>query len=331
MHSNNSNTATNGVGGGMGTLEGRTPTGATTAASGRYAGFGSAEAQPVASSKMMQTQKLQNNFFFQPSSPRDSADILHMTQAADASSNPNLASAAQFQQQHRNIRTAAGGPRQRMLSQSNAQKQSGYYAQGHHLNLQIQTASASPTNNALILAPHHLGISPGGPKHAVYPQTTDHHHTAAVGKSFDFNKYRKEHGTATGAQTAASNGKQQLMPNMMITPNAGPGSTGAPGGYGSPTGSGVHQHPESAFFKPKINAVADRGQMAPTSSQRGNRIGTQRHPQGTLSPKGAPPNGQRGAENLPANGTNGNSGSPQHIWTSKKRPTGAPPFKDANQ
>lgn len=108
----------------MGTLEGRSPTGATTAASGRYAGFGSAEAQPVASSKMMQTQKLQNNFFFQPSSPRDSADILQITQAADASSNPNLASAtgAQFQQQHRNIRTAAGGPRQRMLSQSNAPK-----------------------------------------------------------------------------------------------------------------------------------------------------------------------------------------------------------------
>ena len=44
MHSNNSNTATNGAGGGLGTLEGRSPTGATTAASGRYAGFGSAEA-----------------------------------------------------------------------------------------------------------------------------------------------------------------------------------------------------------------------------------------------------------------------------------------------
>ena len=106
----------------MGTLEGRTPTAANTAGSGRYGGFGSAETQPVASSKVMQTQKLQNNFFFQPSSPRDSADILHMTQVAEANSNPNLASAngAQFQQQHRNIRTAAGGPRQRMLSQSNA-------------------------------------------------------------------------------------------------------------------------------------------------------------------------------------------------------------------
>ena len=172
MHSNNSNTATNGAGGGMGTLEGRSPTGATTAGSGRYAGFGTTDTQPVASSKMMQTQKLQNNFFFQPSSPRDSADILHLTQAADASSNPNLASVAgaQFQQQHRNIRTAAGGPRQRMLSQPNAQKQSGgHYPQGPHPNLQIQTTSASPTNNALILAPHHLGISPGGPKHGAYP------------------------------------------------------------------------------------------------------------------------------------------------------------------
>jgi len=182
-----------------------------------------------------------------------------------------------------------------------------------------------------VLAPHHLGIGPGGPKHGVYPQTTDHHHTAAVGKSFDFNKYRKEHGTATGAQTTtAANGKQQLMHNMLISPNAGPGSTGAPGGFGSPTASGVHQHPESAFFKPKINQVGDRGQMQPTGSQRGTRIGTQRHPQGTLSPKGAPANA-RGADNLPPSAANGTSASPQHIWTSKKRQTGAPPFKEAAQ
>lgn len=198
----------------MGTLEGRSPTGAGTVSSGRYGGFGSAEAQPVASSKMMQTQKLQNNFFFQPSSPRDSADILHITSPGEASSNPNLASGGgtQFQQQHRNIRTAAGGPRQRMLSQSNAQKQSGgFYAhhQGHHPNLQIQTASGSPTGNSgLMLSPHPLAIGTAGPKHGGYPQTTQNHHTAAVGKSFDFNKYRKEHGTATGAPTSSSSGKQ---------------------------------------------------------------------------------------------------------------------------
>jgi hypothetical protein len=40
MHSNNSNAGTSGlVGGGMGTLEGRSPTGGTAATSGRFAGF----------------------------------------------------------------------------------------------------------------------------------------------------------------------------------------------------------------------------------------------------------------------------------------------------
>ena len=90
MHSNHSNTGTSGMGGGMGTLEGRSPTNATAAASGRFVGFGTTDTQPVSSSKVMQTQKLQNNFFFQPSSPRDSADILNMTQPVDANSNPNL-------------------------------------------------------------------------------------------------------------------------------------------------------------------------------------------------------------------------------------------------
>jgi hypothetical protein len=125
MHSNHSNAGTSGMGGGMGTLEGRTPTNGTSAASGRFVGFGTADTQPISSSgKAMQTQKLQNNFFFQPSSPRDSADVLNLTQPVDASSNPNLQNTSGIQQyqQHRNIRTAAGGPRQRMLSQSNAQK-----------------------------------------------------------------------------------------------------------------------------------------------------------------------------------------------------------------
>ena len=59
-----------------------------------------------------------------------------------------------------------------------------------------------------MLSPHPLPIGTTGPKHGGYPQTTQNHHTAAVGKSFDFNKYRKEHGTATGAPTSSSNGKQ---------------------------------------------------------------------------------------------------------------------------
>ena len=59
MHSNNSNAGTSGmgVGGGMGTLEGRSPTGGAAATSGRFVGF-QTEQQPIASSKVMQTQKL---------------------------------------------------------------------------------------------------------------------------------------------------------------------------------------------------------------------------------------------------------------------------------
>lgn len=117
------------------------------------------------------------------------------------------------------------------------------------------------------------------------------------------------------------------MHNMLITATSGPGSTGAPGSFAAPAGSGVHQHPESAFFKPKINTVGERGQMAPNNSSRAARIGSQRPAQGALSPKGAPPNAPRGTDHLPNNG----NGSPQHIWTSKKRPTGTVPFNDGNQ
>lgn len=117
------------------------------------------------------------------------------------------------------------------------------------------------------------------------------------------------------------------MHNMLMAAPGGPGSTGAPGGYVASNGTGVHQHPESAFFKPKINTAAERGQMAPNNSSRAARLGSQRPPQGTLSPKGAPPSGPRGTDHL----TNNGNGSPQHIWTSKKRTAGAPFSEGAQQ
>jgi len=116
-----------------------------------------------------------------------------------------------------------------------------------------------------------------------------------------------------------------MMHNMLMSPNAGPASTGAPGGYVSPTAA--HQHPESAFFKPKINAPGERGQAQASSSQRATRIGSQRHVQGTLSPKGGAAHAPRGGENL----QNAANGSPQHLWTSKKKPPTATPFNDNNQ
>jgi hypothetical protein len=52
-----------------------------------------------------QTQKLQNNFFFQPASPRDSADNIHANREVVS---PHSGSGYQGQ---RNARTAAGGAR----------------------------------------------------------------------------------------------------------------------------------------------------------------------------------------------------------------------------
>jgi len=78
---------------------------------------------------MGQTTKLQNNFFFQPSSPRESAENLQLNnevgspQGAHAAIHGEAGGAYQHQ---RNIRTAAGGPRQRIISNQN-QTNSGIY------------------------------------------------------------------------------------------------------------------------------------------------------------------------------------------------------------
>lgn len=79
------------------------------------------------------------------------------------------------------------------------------------------------------------------------------------------------------------------MHNMIIPPTSGTNNSNPTvTGYGSSGATGVHQnHPESAFFKPKINTTSDRAPIPPnTTSHRANRLGTQRYPhQGTISPK----------------------------------------------
>ena len=65
------------------------------------------------------------------------------------------------------------------------------------------------------------------------------------------------------------------MQNMIIPPTSNPPTSNPPvTGYGSPGTAAVHQHPESAFFKPKINTVGERAPLQPTTSHRQNRLGT---------------------------------------------------------
>jgi hypothetical protein len=67
---------------------------------------------------MIQTQKLQNNFFFQPSSTRDSAEVIQITDSGQRQE-PKATVASIPYQPPRNARTAASGNRQRILSQRN--------------------------------------------------------------------------------------------------------------------------------------------------------------------------------------------------------------------
>ena len=98
-----------------------------------------------------QGQKLQNNFFFQPSSPRESAENLQLNNEVS----PQGAIHGEGGYSHqRNIRTAAGGPRQRMIANQN-QTQPVYH------QLQIQTS-----NNANMM------INPNQTQYGQHPQTT---------------------------------------------------------------------------------------------------------------------------------------------------------------
>ena len=148
------------------------------AARNTLAAYGSKEKDMV-----NQTQKLQNNFFFQPASPRDSADNIHNINRGEVVS-PHSGSGYQGQ---RNARTAAGGARQRAVSKN--QNNSGLYHQ-----LQIQT-----TQSPNMTMPYYG-----------HPQTTNNSQAHGVVKSFDFNKYRKD-----------QPGNTNLMANIIPHTNVG--------------------------------------------------------------------------------------------------------------
>jgi hypothetical protein len=105
-----------------------------------------------------------------------------------------------------------------------------------------------------------------------------------VGKSFDFNRYRKD-GSSQPHVAATS-----IIP-----------ATNHNNGFSSP-----QSHPEQAFFKPKIN-TGDRTQIVETTRTTTNtRLNKTQPDMGTLSPKSG--------ENTK---TMSNKG--QQLWTTKKK------------